>query len=291
MLGILAKPYPYYIPFKTSFKLILYFSIGFPLFYLLAQPFGINNWQCSYKSWIILGMFFPLLTTLSINFYAVSKISSSLFNEEKWTIGKEIIWSLWNILTIIVSNHYYYIYAAMPVCSTNSDLGMSLIYGLAIGIIPSIFCVQFNLLRSYKNRLNKAEKLSELLSGRQGIIDNEIIELKGENESLKVGLNDLRVVKAEDNYSMLIWKSNGHLDKRLIRGSLKSIEIQLQQNFIKRCHRSYLVNLYKVNSVTGNSRGYRLSVQDLEESIPVSRELAKEILVLLEELNQPAYAL
>jgi len=226
---------------------------------------------------------------LSINFYAIPKISSSFFNEEKWTVGKEIVWSLWNILTTIVAIHYYYL--ENPFCSVSSNIGMTLVYGFSISILPALLCVQYNQLRSYKIKLKKADKLNQLLSGRQGIIDNEIIELKGENESLKVGLNDLRVIKAEDNYSMLIWKSNEHLDKRLIRGSLKSIEDQLQQSFIKRCHRSYLVNLFKVNSVTGNSRGYRLSVQDLDTSIPVSRELAKEILVSLEELNQPAYSL
>ena len=139
MLGILAKPYPYYIPFNTSFKLILLFSIGLPLFYLLVQPFGIYNWQCPYKTWIILGMFFPMAIVLSINFYAISKISSSFFNEEKWTVGKEIVWSFWNIVTIIVTIHYYYL--VNPVCGVSSNMGSNALTIVSVSISINLISV------------------------------------------------------------------------------------------------------------------------------------------------------
>jgi DNA-binding LytR/AlgR family response regulator len=52
--------------------------------------------------------------------------------------------------------------------------------------------------------------------------------------------------------------------------------LQGKQN-IYRCHKSYLVNLAKVNHVSGNAQGYKLHLKDVEDQIPVSRKLNEEI--------------
>jgi DNA-binding LytR/AlgR family response regulator len=43
-----------------------------------------------------------------------------------------------------------------------------------------------------------------------------------------------------------------------------------------RCHRAYIVNLDKVQHVEGNAQGYRLRFPDVEEPVPVSRNLNSE---------------
>jgi DNA-binding LytR/AlgR family response regulator len=55
-------------------------------------------------------------------------------------------------------------------------------------------------------------------------------------------------------------------------GDIVYIEATLQQEPIfVRCHRTYIVNTDKIYSVTGNAQGYRLSLHDTQEEIPVSR--------------------
>jgi hypothetical protein len=44
-----------------------------------------------------------------------------------------------------------------------------------------------------------------------------------------------------------------------------------------RCHRTCLVNLYRVYKVSGNAQGYKLHVEGVEELSPVSRSLNEVI--------------
>jgi DNA-binding LytR/AlgR family response regulator len=44
-----------------------------------------------------------------------------------------------------------------------------------------------------------------------------------------------------------------------------------------RCHRSFIVNLAQVKSVSGNAQGYRLHFSDPSITIPVSRTAGKEL--------------
>jgi len=282
---LIQRPYPYYIPFSRSFKLILWFSIGFPVFYLIVQPFGVVNWQCEYKNLMILGMALPVFSGLSLNFYGLTRVFPRFFEEDHWTVGREILWSIWNIITLVLLVNLFY--QLLPVCGTQpgASLTSTLTYGILVGALPSFICIQYNQLQAVKRKLKKLEALNAVLSQRQGIVDNEVVVLEGENESLNVGLNDLILIEAQDNYSNVIWHNGKSLKQRLLRGTLKSMEQQLDFHFIKRCHRSFMVNLSKVSLVTGNSRGYKLSFTNLEKQIPVSRELSKSILKELDELD------
>jgi LytTr DNA-binding domain-containing protein len=285
VIKFLQKPYPYYIPFSRSFKLLLWFSIGFPIFYLIVQPFGVNNWQCDYKTIMLLGMAIPLFIGLTINFYGLSRVFPNFFKETRWTVGKEIIWSIWNIVTIVLLVNIYF--RLLPVCGDgqHSSLTSTLVYGVLIGALPSFICVQFTQLQHMKRQLKKMANLNAILSQRVGIIDNQIVTLKGDNETLKIGMNDLLVIEAQDNYSKVIWFNGERVKTKLIRGTLKSMEDQLDLHFIKRCHRSYIANLSKVKSITGNSKAYKLNLEHMEMQIPVSRDLSKSLVKEIHELE------
>lgn len=60
----------------------------------------------------------------------------------------------------------------------------------------------------------------------------------------------------------------------MLRSTLRRMEDALASwpQFF-RCHRTYLVNLDKVAHVSGNAQGYRLHLEGLDDTIPVSRNL------------------
>jgi multisubunit Na+/H+ antiporter MnhG subunit len=66
------------------------------------------------------------------------------------------------------------------------------------------------------------------------------------------------------------------------RTTIRQIEETLQQELaFVRCHRAYIVNTGRIDRVTGNAQGYKLSLRDTSEEIPVSRiylNAIKEIL-------------
>jgi len=80
------------------------------------------------------------------------------------------------------------------------------------------------------------------------ILTNKIISLKDEYGKSRFSLksSDILYIEAADNYSIIFYKDNGTVKKEMLRNSLKGLAEQLKDWPIKRCHRSYLVNVQKV---------------------------------------------
>jgi DNA-binding LytR/AlgR family response regulator len=50
-----------------------------------------------------------------------------------------------------------------------------------------------------------------------------------------------------------------------------------------RCHRSYLVSPAAVATISGNAQGYRLTLLDIADEVPVSRSRAAEFFAELRQ--------
>jgi hypothetical protein len=104
--------------------------------------------------------------------------------------------------------------------------------------------------------------------------DSERLELQGENQSDRLGLinEDLLFIESYGNYVAVNHRISGGFKKTLLRATLKNMEEQLERNpEFFRCHRAYLVNLYKIEDVKGNAQGYRVRLSETNVVIPVSR--------------------
>jgi len=73
--------------------------------------------------------------------------------------------------------------------------------------------------------------------------------------------------KSEDNYIFLYYRGVNELKKELIRTNLKKLEQDLTpQNFI-RIHRSYMINIENLASVSRTSQGYRVKMEDGSDQV------------------------
>jgi DNA-binding LytR/AlgR family response regulator len=115
---------------------------------------------------------------------------------------------------------------------------------------------------------------------------NNVLEITSENngEQLRVQLNQIILVRSADNYIEIIYKDNGKVEKRLIRNTLKSIELQfsLYQSMV-RCHRTCIVNLEHIEKLLKRYGSYKLLMKDFEEEIPVSRQYLIRIKEVISE--------
>jgi DNA-binding LytR/AlgR family response regulator len=109
------------------------------------------------------------------------------------------------------------------------------------------------------------------------------ITLRGEtNEILNIQSEDILFIKAEVNYSRVVWIEDNKRKEKVLRATLKTLEEQLSGSSIIRCHRSYLFNASRY-SISGDSRGFKLrSVSDPFE-VPVSRLKSQEIISRLKQ--------
>ena len=90
-------------------------------------------------------------------------------------------------------------------------------------------------------------------------------------------MNQLLFIKSVENYVEVHCESG--LKKHILRNTLKEVDNALEAySKIKRCHRSYLVNLKKVASFSGNAQGLSLQLKGMQtEEIPVSRSYVAEM--------------
>ncbi|MBF4492647.1 LytTR family transcriptional regulator DNA-binding domain-containing protein [Flavobacterium sp. JLP] len=102
---------------------------------------------------------------------------------------------------------------------------------------------------------------------------NLFISTQVKQDDFSLDIDQLLFAKADGNYIELT-KSNGNqINTEVKRISLTQFETQIKDypHFF-RCHRTYLVNMFKVEKVTGNSQGYLLSFNETNIKIPVSRK-------------------
>jgi len=102
---------------------------------------------------------------------------------------------------------------------------------------------------------------------------NIFITTQVKQDDFLLDMDQLLFAKADGNYIELT-KSNGYqMTTEVKRISLTQFETQITDYpHLFRCHRTYLVNMYKIKQVAGNSQGYVLSFKETDIKIPVSRK-------------------
>ncbi|OXA95556.1 LytR/AlgR family response regulator transcription factor [Flavobacterium hercynium] len=99
------------------------------------------------------------------------------------------------------------------------------------------------------------------------------INTQVKQDDFSLDIDQLLFVKADGNYIELTTLKNNQIMTEVKRISLTQFEAQITAypHFF-RCHRTYLVNMFKVEKVSGNSQGYLLSFDETNSKVPVSRK-------------------
>jgi DNA-binding LytR/AlgR family response regulator len=111
--------------------------------------------------------------------------------------------------------------------------------------------------------------------------EKNIIKILDENENVRIAIepDKLLFIKNADNYVEIFYSNNEGISKELVRTSLKRLESELSDFKIRRCHRSYMVNIKNVTLSKKTRKGLNLELR-LENAplIPVSKNYASVIL-------------
>lgn len=282
MLKILRQPYPF---FEKSLQRTLLQCLGegtfIALFLILFQPFDLLQWHNPNKNLYLCG--YGLVTAIAgfILRFGIFKTFPKYHNEASWNIGKEIV-SIMMLLLFITTGNFIY---NRIIFDFNKDWGNFLwMFGavVIIGIFPTIFGVMLNYIYQLKKYNQTIVVHHPQVLENQGSIENKTqntarLKLVAENEKDSIELlpESLFYIESSDNYSTVFYEKSGMLQKELIRSSLTRLESQISSKNIVRCHRSFIVNLDKVEKVTGNAQGYKLHLKTPELFVPVARKYSE----------------
>jgi hypothetical protein len=259
---------------QKKWPLIFYISAFVALFMLVFQPFGLTELADDNKLMIQSGYGLVTFIILILDLIILPAIFRNAFEEENWTVWKEMLFLLWILFTVGLGN---FLYSAWTIGFSLALRNVMIfqLFTVAVGIIPiaTLILVKQNYLRK-KNEISAGAISASIHPYINNNQDIQPIRISSENgkEAVQVMIHDLLYLKSEGNYITVGYITNGKLSKTLLRNTLKNAAGQFSSfPSIYQCHRSWLVNLDRISRVTGNSQGLRVVIDGLDEDIPVAR--------------------
>ena len=258
-----------------------WFVFGIALFGLIFlwtfEPYGLYNLTTFDEKALAIGLYTGIgLLLLIFQFFLLQNIFI-----RKYTLGITILWIILSFLIIgtssFIINTFLYNEGRFYFSIFIYFQGMI----LSINIIPVILFVLIHYNLTLRKRLRMAVQINSSIQNKSQNTDKgQIVVLNSENrnDKLALSLNSLLFITSVDNYIDVYYIDNRIIKHKLLRYSLAAIE-QDNPNIadLFRCHKSYIVNKTKIDSITGNAAGYKLRLKDYSDYIPISRKWNKQI--------------
>ncbi len=277
----LQSPYPANFHWKRGLRMALLFGFFITFFLWYFRPYDFNN---PTKVGLISSCF-GLITFFCVVFNSIllPKLLPKIYDEESWTIGWEITSIIYSTAFVGLFNGFFVLYLSASPSENWLHILLDLqIATFSVGALPIIVSTLYKQNLFLRRNLRKANSISQKIQSSQlekeGLDSEkevgEVISILAENGSVELELasKNLQFVKSEGNYLEVHFSESEESKRQIIRNILKSIEVLVsnQKQFF-RCHRRYLVNLELVSSISGNARGYELSLKNSSQIVPVSR--------------------
>jgi len=251
---------------------------GVTLFIYFIQPFSYSFDEHRYSFWII-SLLNGALVGLIFLFYIafIRAFTPRQVEEESWTLGKEL--AFWLLFLFLVGVGNFFLCELIYDNPNNFSyyyFRTEVIHSLIVGSFFLLFIVTGKYLHIVSKTTGKASTWDKVVRDfREGQKENSMIFIQADSpqDSIRFRVRDFLYAKVDGNYiEFYLVNSIGEVNRQIKRNTLLNVEKQLKDVLnIIRVHRSYLVSIYKVESVNGNAQGYRLGIKNCNEIIPVSR--------------------
>ncbi|MBQ6632316.1 MAG: LytTR family transcriptional regulator DNA-binding domain-containing protein, partial [Romboutsia sp.] len=99
------------------------------------------------------------------------------------------------------------------------------------------------------------------------------------NDKLRVvNVKDIYYCEAKERETIVYTKDSEYI----VKGPIKEFEKNLDKNLFFKTHRSYIVNLSKINEIIPwFNNTYKLRLEDINSEIPVSRSKIKDFRMIM----------
>ncbi len=263
-LHFLSEQYPYLYEGK-SLSVIISLLFFMTLFFgYLFEPFEVYTPEHKMDYFFIcfIHALTPCVLLILGSFFRISPII-----KEKWTIKKEVLFIVFLLASVglvqfLIRDILY-----------NNPNNWSWHYffeevrnAFLVGSLFIFILVPLNFNRLNKRNRENAQTINSLNTNTS---NSTAIEIN--NIHIDFDLQNMLFAKAAGNYVELYFKNGSKTLKRTTIKNLASILVE--ESFIIKTHRSYLVNIHYIDTVSGNAQGYKLRLKHYADKIPVSRNM------------------
>jgi hypothetical protein len=264
----------YIILLRQKFGLFLSIVFGIFLFVLFFQPFTIEQFDFNNRLLFVGGIaaiIFTAMVLIRVIFVRLFEKYEHKYPEYELPgyFGSFLIWI---ISTVALAFYLRFV--------GNVEITFYSMFKIALISLapPTILRVYDNFIElKQENKWLKKEKqhAEKMVEKYQEDYQNQSIEFISDNntENLNLLIKDVAFIKSADNYVEIVYKEDDTFKKRLIRNTLKNIELQIKPfaNF-NRCHRTSIVNTHFIEKLRKNYNNHWLTIKGYDEEIPVSRQ-------------------
>lgn len=259
---------------KQELGLLLSISFGVFLFVLFFQPFTFENFDFDNSLLFVAG----LGTIVFVIMVIIRIVIPWIFRKEKQETKVLVLPAYFNAFIILVMSsiafEFYLRYVGMVHITFFITIKVILIC-LATVLISGFYDMVDELRQQNELLIIEKKSIQKQLVKYQDELQNKSIEFISENnsENLSLLISEVAVIKSADNYVEIIFKEGNIFKKKLIRNTLRNIELQIKQysNFI-RVHRICIVNINYIDKLIRSNNNHLLIISGYDEQIPVSRQ-------------------
>ncbi|MEO1435181.1 MAG: LytTR family DNA-binding domain-containing protein [Bacteroidota bacterium] len=275
---MLNQVYPAPRPTKRSLWIALLFGVFIGGFLWYFEPFDIDLSQGRIDGLWVWGFGVISSLVLILSLYVLPHFFPSWFSDDFWRIKHQLLyWSI--ILLVIATGNGLYTNYLNELPFSWGRYWWIINRTFILGIIPFSFILMLDFYRRDQHFSQEAQQL-------EGIKNSPMQETPTGSWTIQTDLKTeyfsfleqaFYFARAEGNYIDLYLMQDAQLTATTYRLTLSAFEKQLDSPSLMRCHRSYLVNLDKVQSVTGNAQGLKLVLEDGRSIVPVARNYVTTI--------------
>ena len=259
---------------NDNLKLISGIGFGIFLFILFFQPFTLDRFDfnnrllfiagfgaivffISFLIWIIFPLIMPANNTTGSEAPYLSNLSAVIT-----IILCSVAFTFYLRYVGFVSISFYVVFKVVLICIFPS-------------LVLKLFESNRKLVRQYESLVSERKIMQKKIEQFEEDNLNRSIEFISENraENLKLLISEVILIQAADNYVEILYVDGDNYKRKLIRNTLRNIELQIKQysNFI-RCHRACIVNLNYIEKLEHNFSSYWIILKGKFDRIPVSRQ-------------------
>lgn len=267
---------PGYFTEKGNIVTTILFTAGFALLFLnIYTPFGVTTWfdvskpsLFIYASGVILAGVLVVAVSRVIMYHSVRRgLQLKVWHYLVWVAAEIVSMALFFTLFEIV---------ILDDTRTFPELlGRSVRHTSLTLLLPYI------MLWLWFSWHDSKLKLTGIKEQAEGPAQKPMIPLRDEKGVLRMSLkrSDILYIQGSDNYLTVWYQAQNKVTRFMLRNTLRTMEDELKQESIIRCHRSYLVNVEKVKLIRREKEGLVLELDSIPPSIvPVSRTYMNEVL-------------
>lgn len=275
-MDFIKRVIPHYMFERSKIVQLILLTALFALVFInLYKPFSSSNWYPVSEFQFFVYSSLIILTGVLV--VVISRIV--MYHWGKRHALSYLGYGLWILTEIICMSLFYSIYTLLlnPERDYLAVFKESLINTSLVLLIPYF---TLHLFFSYREKEKRLQQLEEEGAEQQSTKNQQVIFYDERNEfRLSLLRENLLYLEAADNYVEIWYLNKGQVSKFLLRNTLKSLEENLSQLHIVRCHRSYMVNIAQVKVVRRDKEGVflELGIEKVPD-IPISKTYSANVM-------------